>query len=203
MAASARVRATNLRVASARSRPDSFDERSLVEAARSDPNAFAELYRRNVDRIHNYAYRRSRSQSIAEEVTSSTFEKALLGLGSFRWREPGIAPWLFRIASNELVNYYRSDERQSRIAATLAGEPQMTTDAGIAVDSDHEELLNALARIKPRYQRALSLRYFADLSNQEVAQAMGVSRRTMAVILHRSAAALRKELEQSARGDLA
>jgi len=64
-------------------------------------------------------------------------------------------------------------------------------------DSVDEELLAALARIRPRYQRALTLRYFADLTNEEAAAAMGVSRTTMAVVVHRGAAALRRELESA------
>lgn len=185
-----------------RSRPDRFDERSLVETARSDPNAFAELYRRHVDQIYGYAFRRSRSQSIAEDVTSATFEKALQGLSSFRWREPGIAPWLFRIASNELANYYRGDNRQTQASQSLAAVAEVhANDPAIELSETNDDLFQALAMIKPRYQRALSLRYFADLSNEEAAAAMGVNRGTMAVVLHRGTAALRKALEQISAGD--
>ena len=188
---------TALVAPSATSRPDRFDERALVESARRDPNAFAELYRRYVDRIYRYAMRRSNSTAIAEDVTSATFEKALRGLASYRWREPGIGPWLFRIASNELVDVYRRDDRQRAIASSLADQPPPASfDASELADVD-TELLAALAQIRPRYQRALMLRYFADLTNEEAAAAMGVSRSTMAVVLHRGAAALRKQLERS------
>lgn len=174
---------------------DRFDERSLVEAARQDPNAFAALYRRYVERIHGYAFRRSNSRAIAEDVTSATFEKALRGLSSYRWREPGIGPWLFRIASNELVDVYRRSDRQDRIAARVqTSQPRFTSDDMGAVDTG-EEVRAALADISPRYQRALTLRFFAELSNEEAAAAMGVSRRTMAVVVHRASAALRRSLE--------
>lgn len=180
------------------STPDRFDERSLVEAARHDADAFAALYRRYVDRVHAYAYRRSGSQAIADDVTSATFEKALRGLDRYRWREPGIGPWLFRIASNELVDAYRRDDRQGRIVERLQSASPATFAA-----SGHEDRLTgvgdevrrALERISPRYQRALTLRYFADLSNEEAAAAMGVSRATMAVVLHRAGIALRKAIE--------
>ncbi len=54
---------------------------------------------------------------------------------------------------------------------------------------------SALDRIKPRYRRALSLRYLSGLSNEEAAAAMGVTRSTMAVLVHRSLKSLRKQLE--------
>ncbi|MEM7091853.1 MAG: RNA polymerase sigma factor [Actinomycetota bacterium] len=179
-----------------------FDERELVEAARHDAGAFAVLYRRYVDRIHAYAYRRSNSRAVAEDVTAATFEKALRNLHRFRWREPGIGPWLFRIASNELIDQHRREARQERTAERLQGE---WVDEVAGADStipgvDHGELRRALDAISPRYQRALTLRYLADLSNEEAAQALGVSRATMAVVLHRATAALRKALANEGNG---
>jgi len=177
---------------------DRFDERSLVESARHDANAFAALYRRYVDRIYAYAFRRSQSRAVAEDVTAATFEKALRGLDRYRWREPGIGPWLFRIASNQLVDHYRSSERQRRIVDRLADATVVHGDVGDGAELD-AELLEALQALSPRYQRAIGLRFLADLTNEEAALAMGVSRSTMAVILHRARAALRKQLEQKGR----
>lgn len=176
-----------------------FDERKLVEAARHDPDAFAALYRRYVQRIHGFAYRRSGSVSIAEDVTSATFEKALENLTSFTWREPGIGPWLFRIAANELTNVYRRQQRGERTARRLALVTATDVDPGLRELEHIEttgEVRQALDAISDRYQRALSLRYLAGLTNEEAAAAMGVSRRTMAVLVHRAAAALRRALEE-------
>ncbi len=176
--------------------PDQSDERRLVELARQDANAFAELYRRYVERIHAYAFRRSGSRVVAEDVTSATFENALRGLGTYRWSEPGIGPWLFRIASNEFANHHRGIARQDRVVQSLHQAAQLGVSSQIAdMDSGDHDLRAALAALRPRYQQALTLRYFADLTNEEAALAMGVSRRTMAVIVHRGAAALRRTLE--------
>ena len=78
---------------------DRFDERSLVEAARHDANAFAALYRRYVERIHAYAYRRSGSRAIAEDVTSATFEKALRLSASLVWAQRSILAIVNRIST--------------------------------------------------------------------------------------------------------
>lgn len=177
---------------------DRFDERALVEAARQDPGAFATLYRRYVERIHAYAYRRSGSRAIAEDVTSTTFEKALRGLDRYRWREPGIGPWLFRIASNELVDVHRRQDRQDRVTERLLHQREAVSTPEDDVVRD-DAVRAALDRIAPRYQRALTLRYLADLSNEEAAAAMGLSRATMAVVVHRAGAALRRVIEQDRR----
>ena len=68
----------------------------------------------------------------------------------------------------------------------------------VLADYDRARVLAALSRIPPRYQRAISLRYLADLDNESAAEAMGISRSTMAVVLHRALRALRRELESAA-----
>lgn len=176
---------------------DHLDERRLVEVARHDAGAFAALYRRYVDRIHTYAYRRTYSTSVADDVTAATFEKALRGLDRYRWSPPGIGPWLFRIASHELVDHHRKAGRDRRIherLAAVADAPAETAAFDDVLGFD-PELRAALDAIRPRYQRALGLRFLADLSNEEAAAAMGVSRATMAVIVHRALAAVRRRID--------
>ena len=88
-------------------------DRELVARAVTDPEAFAELYRRHVDPIYRFAYRRSGSREVAEDVTSATFEKALRGLDRFEWRDGGVRAWLYRIASHELIDHHRRAGRDA------------------------------------------------------------------------------------------
>lgn len=185
-----------------------LDERELVEQARTDPNAFAELYRRHLHRIHAYAYRRSGSQEIAEDVTAATFERALRYLDSFQWRPGGFAPWLYRIAANELADHYRgeyrgrSDRAQAAIRALhapLSLEDEEIERVTERLDDPVGEVLEAMGRLNPRYQRALSLRFLSDLSLEEAAAAMECSKSAMSVIVHRALAALRKSMRQRSR----
>ena len=177
------------------------DERDLVERARSDPDAFAELYRRHVDRVHAYAHRRSGSREVAEDVTAATFEKALRGLGRFRWGPGGIAPWLFRIAANELTDHHRRRARRSGDRGQR-GVDRLSDRVAID-DLDHVEnsdrvilVRAALDELNPRYQRALSLRHLAGLDHRDAARAMGLSPGVMAVLVHRATAALAKTMER-------
>ena len=81
---------------------DPPDERWLVEQARSAPDAFATLYRLYLPKIHAFAYRRTSSRELAEDITAATFERAYRQLDRFEWRGGGFGAWLFRIAANEL-----------------------------------------------------------------------------------------------------
>ena len=103
---------------------------------------------------------------------------------------------MFRIASNELVDVYRADGRQDRAVRSIGAELRSRHEEHTpGMQPDREDLVAALSKIRPRYQRALTLRYFADLTNDEAAAAMGVSRATMAVVVHRAGAALRRAIE--------
>lgn len=183
------------------------DERALVERAVSDPDAFAELYRRYLPRIHDFAFRRTGSVEAAEDIGAATFESALASLGRFRWGSGGFAPWLFRIASRQTIAHYRregrvSSDRGQQAAAELAPGLAPGADAGLdQLGDDLAELRAALDSLNERYQRAISLRYLADLDTTAAAQAMGLARPAFSVVLSRAMAALRRELERS-NGDL-
>src|SRR5579862_9633912 len=82
-------------------------ERGLVERARHDPAAFAELYERYVDAIYTFAYHRLRDTTHAEDVAAETFQRALEHIGRFEWRGVPFSAWLYRIASNVIAARYR------------------------------------------------------------------------------------------------
>lgn len=177
-----------------------LDEQSLVERARTDRDAFAELYRHYLPRIYAFAYRRCGFRALAEDVTAATFEEALRSLPSFVWKGGGFGPWLFRVAANEIVDHHRADERargrKGHRALTLLATPAGTGEVDLpGGGEDHGRLLAALATLNPRYQRAVSLRYLAGLSHAEAAEAMGTTKPVMAVTLHRALRSLRRALD--------
>ncbi len=184
---------------------DAFDERDLVERARVDADAFAELYRRYLPDVHAFAWRRTGSREAAEDICSATFEAVFRGLDGFRWRSGGFAPWLFRIAANQTVAHHRREGRprtpRGQVAMARLHEP--TADFRpdeLTDDSDAAALRAALDRLSPRYQRVLSLKYLAGLGPDEVARAMGGSKAATAVVASRALKALRRELHRTSDG---
>ena len=202
------VRTTHVHSAGRAELPPLADE-DLVERARTDPDAFAELYRRYVNRVHAFVYRRSRSTEIADEITSATFERALRALPGFRWREGGFQAWIYRIAANELASHYRRAQRQHSERGQRAARQlhEASTTVEHPLDNDDGDLvLQALGRLNERYQRAITLRYLTGLSPEDAAHAMGLNKATLAVVLHRALGALRKamhELERDAQRSVA
>lgn len=167
--------------------------------AASDFDAFAELYRLYLPRVHDFAYRRTGSKQAAEDITSATFEAALRNIGRFRWRPGGFAPWLFRIASRQMVAHYRTEGRQrserGQAAMALLAPPDLPGVDAI-IDNSDGHLRAALDELSERYQKAISLRHLAQLDTAEAAKAMGLTKSAFSVVLARATKALRRELDK-------
>jgi RNA polymerase sigma-70 factor (ECF subfamily) len=157
------------------------------------------LYRRYVNQIYAFAHRRTWTREAAEDVTATTFERAYRNLARFDVGGSGFAPWLFRIAANELVDHYRREGRSrsprgQRALRALADDHTHDDLEGVERDEEIDNMLVALDRLRPRYQQALTLRYLSGFSADEAAEAMGCSKSVLAVTLHRALGALRREV---------
>jgi RNA polymerase sigma-70 factor (ECF subfamily) len=173
---------------------EAVDDRSLVVAAQADPRAFGVLYHRHVAAVYRYAARTCGDRLVAEDVTAATFERALAALPRFEWRGGGFRAWLFRIASAEVATWYRERERTTGERGRQAwqrGERVRVEGDDEADADDHLSLLRAMATLPDRYREVVTLRYLADMSAGEAAEALGMSKRMLAVTLHRALGALR------------
>ncbi len=179
---------------------NAYDHDLVRRAVDGDADAFAELYRRHLDRVHAFAYRRCGSREIAEDVTAATFEKAYRNLSKFQPSGGGFPAWILRIAANQMHDHHRKAGRANSDRGQVAMQRLMTEaeqpDDEVLRSAEAEVLRAALDRLTPRYRTALSLRYLSGLTNEEAADAMGVSRGTMAVLVHRSLKSMRKQLSE-------
>lgn len=182
---------------------DGPTDSELVARAATDPDAFAILFRRYLPRIRAFAIRRCGDQFLADDIAASVFERAWRSLSTVEVREHGIAPWLYRIASNELASHFRktgrgqrAQERLERVPAIVADDP---ADA-VILQSDTEALREALGTLNPRHQEVIALRYLAGLSASEAAEAMGIPPPTLAAVLHRALKALESAMREHTKG---
>ncbi len=174
-------------------------ERVLIERAPNDPLALAELYRMHVDAVRNFAWRRSGSRTVADEVTSATFERTLGAIEHFEWRGSGLRPWLLRVASNEMATAFRQWERTVGRRAQLTARDiglhdEQSDDHLTTLGEQLDSMTAAVSDLYPRYRQVIELRYFRGLSTEEVAAEMGCSKTVVSVTLHRALLALRRSL---------
>ncbi|MEU6084377.1 SigE family RNA polymerase sigma factor [Streptomyces sp. NPDC047108] len=110
-----------------------------------------------------------------------------------------MAPYIRRA----VVNKARSVIRRRRVANALRPEREQhapSAEHEVLLSFEHRELLTALHRLAPRQKEILVLRYWAGLSEAEIARAMGITRGAVKSMSHRSLAALRRRLENGADG---
>jgi RNA polymerase sigma-70 factor (ECF subfamily) len=171
------------------------DEGSLIERARRDPQAFAELYDRYVDRIYVYAFRRTSDTALAQDVTSATFERALRHLQRKGWEGKSFCAWLYRIARNELIAHHRKNGKLAPLPAGQADE--MDVEGYVQRGQQRRSLREAFVRLAEGDREVLSLRLYEELSSAETAEILGCSIQNVYVRLHRALERLRRELDNS------
>lgn len=147
----------------------------------SEEVAFARLYERHSSAVYAYARRRSDVQ-VAEEVTARVFMVA--------WRRRAAVPaedalpWLYGVARRVLAEERRSERRRRSLGQRLRDlggrEAEPVAAAGDGV------LGAALARLSDADREVLLLRYWEDLSPEQLVVALGCSRSALAVRLHRA-----------------
>jgi RNA polymerase sigma-70 factor (ECF subfamily) len=162
---------------------DTADEHALVEAARSNPTRFLDLYDRHFHRIYAYVARRVRDRAEAEDVTAEVFHRALAGLPKFEWRGVPFSAWLFRIASHELADRRRAASRISE-----ADPPESASNAELERQIALFELVGQLADDQ---RRVIELRFGEGRSIQETAAAIGKTEGAVKQLQRRALANLR------------
>jgi RNA polymerase sigma-70 factor (ECF subfamily) len=173
---------------------EALDDVTLAARAPGEPELFSVLFRRHVHDVHRFIRRRTGHDMLADDLTALTFERCWKALPGFRPRGDSLRPWLMRIAANEMASHYRSESRRHR-REQLAAVRDLPLVIGQEHDLPDEQLVAALAKLDERHQTVLSMRFLADLTTEEAAEAMQVGRRHFAVLQYRALGALRRHLE--------
>jgi RNA polymerase sigma-70 factor, ECF subfamily len=144
-----------------------------------------------------------RSRADAEDLTQQTFERALRAWDRFDPGRATVATWLVAIARNLLIDHYRARASGATTVALDDVDPQALptaegTSAALGLDA---ELAQALSELAERDREILALRYGADLTGPEIADATGLTLANVQQIISRSLRRLRSTLEAGPAGD--
>jgi RNA polymerase sigma-70 factor (ECF subfamily) len=167
-------------------------ERGLVARAREDSAAFAELYDFYLPRLYGFIYRRVQDRCVAEDLTSMTFQRALENVRRPDFRNDCFGGWLYRVASNVVVDHVRRDGR----FVAMGDQHDAEAPGDLAIDAlaaalDRDQVRRALLSLSNGHREILVLRFYDDLNTTEMCAVLGCSRETLAVRLHRALRALR------------
>jgi RNA polymerase sigma-70 factor, ECF subfamily len=167
-------------------------------AVPSDADAeFEELYRRSRDDVYAYVAGLLRDRSAAEDVTALAFERAYRRRRLFNRRRGSERAWLFGIARNAALD----ELQRRRRTAALAAEPE-DAESELPEDGAEQALRRstvraALTALEPRDRELIALKFFAGLSNAELARVLRVSESNAGTMLHRAVRKLRKACHEN------
>ena len=171
----------------------------VARVALGDREAFAELYRAHAEPVARLCRRLLGSEQDAQDARSEVFLRAREAIASYDPRR-AFRSWLLAIASHHCIDQLRRRALEGRLfePADLAEDtlPEAgPTPLGSALLRERrDQLFAALDALAPRQRAPLVLRYFAELSYDEIAALLGVSTREVGVLLFRAKLRLREAL---------
>jgi RNA polymerase sigma-70 factor (ECF subfamily) len=152
---------------------------ALVELARSgDSEAFGQLYDHYHVSVYRFVYYRVGSVTLAEDLTSETFFRALRSMGSFRWQGKDFGAWLMTIARNLTTDHFKAGRTRLEYATedmSPHDEPTEGPESSVLASIANESLLAALTELPHEQQECLIMRFLQGLSIAETAKVLGRS----------------------------
>jgi RNA polymerase sigma-70 factor (ECF subfamily) len=170
------------------------EEESLIRRAKErDPVALTQIYEDNFDRIYRYIVLKIGDRSEAEDMTQQVFLNAIKAIPGYKSKGMPLSSWLYRIAHNQVVDYFRKKSRKQFVPLDERIEsgnddPLRATEKKLQV----EELSQATKQLTKAQQEVISLRFAGELSIAEVAKMMGKSVGAVKALQHAAIVALRK-----------
>lgn len=167
------------------------DESLMVRYVQGDDRAFETVYRRHRTRLRRFFARQCGSEATAQELAQEVWFRVIRAVQNDNYRSDGrFAPYLYRIARNHLIDWYRKtgSYREIEINETTENETEtaMLERSGERnpeqTYGDKQELRSVMSVIEelPREQRTTLMMYLeSDLSYEEIAEATGTNRETV------------------------
>ena len=172
-------------------------EQEIIEAAKKDLLHFKKLYNKYYEQIFRYVYQRMDDKDTAHDVTSQVFLKSMNNLNKFKYKGVPFSAWLFRIASNEVVQFYK-DKKSERTV-------QIQTDYLQDIVANESELrreqlsivIEEIAELPAKELELIELRYFEKRPFKEISQILNITESNAKVRIHRIVAKLKQSLKNN------
>jgi RNA polymerase sigma-70 factor (ECF subfamily) len=175
------------------------EESELIEIAKGgEADAFGELYRRYAKIVFRFIYANLNDRFDAEDLTEEVFLRAWRSLSNYRQKGVPFLAYLFKIARNVLIDFYR---RAGRSGGHMSIEDKQITDFNpdpgetAILNIEHQEIRNTLTELREDYRTVLVLRFLSGLSPEETGAVMGRTPGAVRILQHRALSALRSRLD--------
>ncbi len=174
------------------------EEQLLLEKIRVNPEEFGVLFDNYYNRIFSYILRRTLDYDLSGDIAAETFLKAFIKINDFKWRNIPISSWLFKIATNEINNYYRKQKYTPHSLDQLFDYEDFDIANSESYEEEQkkieEELKNfddfiliqkKLEKLPVKYQEVIALKYFEEKSIKEICEILGKKEGTVKSLISR------------------
>ncbi|MBX2840412.1 MAG: RNA polymerase sigma factor [Flammeovirgaceae bacterium] len=161
-------------------------EAMLIEAAKKDTKKFKVLYQKYFKQIFQFIFNRVGEYELTSDLSSQVFLNALTNLSKYKHQKLPFSAWLFRIAINEVNQFYRKNTKQRKVVL----DENLIQELKMAKPDENleyfkEKLSNILQQLSPKEIQIIELRYFTDSSFQDISQILNISESAAKVRVHR------------------
>jgi len=171
-------------------------ESLVVLIKKGDHDAFSKLYDIFIDPLYRYVYYRVNADD-AEDILETVFLKVWENIKKYK-KGTNFSAWIFRIAHNLVVDYYRSskDREFQELNIQIPDDKREHNPIKTTERSFNQEILKkGLSKLKKRYQEIIIYKFINGFSNKEIAKMMKKSEGSLRILQYRALKALKREFE--------
>lgn len=170
-------------------------EQLIKQCQAGNLDEFSGLYDEFFDKIYRFIYHKTYHRETAEDLTSQTFIKALEKINTFDFEKGMFSSWIYRIARNKVIDYYRTRKSEFNIDDVW----NLGKDENMAGDLDNQDKLKQvseyLKELNPEQREIVVMRIWDGLSHQEISEIIGKSEANCKMIFSRVMKKLREEVK--------
>jgi RNA polymerase sigma-70 factor (ECF subfamily) len=179
----------------------------LVNKARTgDKDALTKLYGIFRGKIYRYVFFKCGNHADAEDITNEVFLRMIQAIANFQWKGIAFSSWLFRIASNLVIDYYRNKAHRNTESIKERDYIGETNWEQISEFLDNRALFKAVYKdaddLTELQKEVVNLRFIVDLSLKETAEAMSKNVNSVKAIQHAAIKKLKEKVKENQKRNL-
>ena len=179
----------------------------LVNKARTgDKDALTNLYGIFREKIYRYVFFKCGNHADAEDITNEVFLRMIQSIANFQWKGIAFSSWLFRIASNLVIDYYRNKARRNTESIEERDYIGETNWEQISEFLDNRDLFKIIYEdtdhLSELQKEVVNLRFIGDLSLKETAEAMSKNVNSVKAIQHAAIKKLKEKVKKNQKRNL-
>ena len=179
----------------------------LVNKARTGyKDALTKLYGVFQGKIYRYVFFKCGNHADAEDMTNEVFLRMIQSIANFQWKGIAFSSWLFRIASNLVIDYYRNKARRNTESIEERDYIGETNWEQISEFLDNRDLFKIIYEdtdhLSELQKEVVNLRFIGDLSLKETAEAMSKNVNSVKAIQHAAIKKLKEKVKKNQKRNL-